>query len=176
MKKLILVVALILIFVLYKYPIFNSIGISYSIIFSGFVVLCFAGAKLYTSDIKDDYESVEKETDKLHQNDGDFRYSGEGFYVKKEFIKWTEIVEVYSFSIPVLHRKQTGIEIITDKKQYEFNDDNTSGIEKLTDKLSENLPDWKLNSTLMVSNNYGLRKVKLYERNVKITIDHLKFS
>ena len=173
MRKLIFIVSLVVIFVLYNYPIFNSTGISYIIIFSCFTIISFAGAKLYTSNIKDDYESVEKETDKLHQNDGDFRYSREGFYVKKEFIKWNEIVEVNSFSIPVLHQKQKGIEIITDKKQYEFNNDNTSGIEKLTDKLSENLPDWKLDSTLVVPNNYGLKKVKLYERIDKVMINRL---
>lgn len=166
MKKIIFIVSLVLVLVFYNYPVFSSTGISYVIIFSCFIVICFASAKLYTSNIKEDYESVEKEMNELHSSDGDFKYKNDGFYVKNEFIKWCEIEEVNSFSIPVLHRqRQTGIEIITDNNHYEFNNENTSGIEKLEDKLYENLPNWEINPTLVTVNNHGLKKVKLYERN-----------
>lgn len=166
MKILIFIVSLVLIFVFYNYPVFNSTGISYIIILACFIIICFAGAKLYTSDIKKDYESVEKEMNELHSKDGNFQYKNDGFYTKNEFIKWDEIIEVNSFSIPVLHRQhQTGIEIITDKKHYEFNNENTSGIEKLTDKLYENLPDWETDPALNRVNNHGLEKASLYKRN-----------
>ncbi|WEK70143.1 MAG: hypothetical protein P0Y62_01060 [Candidatus Chryseobacterium colombiense] len=165
MKILIFIVSLVLIFVFYNYPVFNSTGITYIIILTCLIIISFAGAKLYTSDIKEDYESVEKEMNELHFRDGDFQYKNDGFYTKNEFIKWDEIIEVNSFSIPVLHRQhQTGIEIITDKKHYEFNDENISGIEKLTDKLYENFPNWETNPTLITVNNHGLKKATLYKR------------
>ncbi len=106
----------------------------------------------------------------LHFRDGDFQYKNDGFYTKNEFIKWDEIVEVNSFSIPVVYRQhQTGIEIITNKKHYEFSDENTSGIEKLTDKLYENLPDWETDPVLNMVNNHGLEKAILYKRNKNIS-------
>jgi hypothetical protein len=171
MKKILVLSCLILILIFFNYPIFDSTGISYIFIFLSFTAICFAGAKLWTSkNGKDDYESVEKETDKLYSDDGIFQYTNDGFYVNrdnlKEYVKWDEIVEVNSFNIPILHREeQRGIEVITDKNNYEFNSNNTTGIEKLTDKLYENLPNWKENPALVRINNYGLKKAKLYERN-----------
>ena len=107
--------------------------------------------------------------DALHSYDGIFQYMENGFYVKQkdvtEFIKWDEIVSVYSFSIPVLQERQTGMEIITDNKEYEFDDRNTLGIEKLTDELSSRMPDWKLDSPTIVISNFGLKKTLFYQRN-----------
>lgn len=70
-----------------------------------------------------------------------------------------------SFSIPLEYRiRQTGLEIITDHKTYEFNNENTPGIEKLQDQLFNNLPDWKLDAPLIRMNNHGLEKSNLYTR------------
>lgn len=170
MKKIIFIVSLLLALILYNYPVFNSSGISYILILSCFIFFCFAGAKLYTSNTKHDYDSIEKESDTLQRNDGDFQYTNDGFYIKKEFIKWNQIVEVNSFHIPILHRQhQSGIEVITYHNHYEFNDNNTSGIEKFIDKLYENLPDGEIISASTRINNYGLKKIKLYDRNKTIS-------
>lgn len=155
--------------VFFNYPAFDSEGISYLIIFSCFVVLCFSSAKLYTSNDKEDYDSVEKKGNQLEKFDGDFQYTSNGFYNKQkkplELIKWDEIVSVHAFSIPVLgDDKQSGLEIITDKGHYEFDRD-APGIEKLTNQLYDHLPDWNLNAPTIRVNNYGLEKTKLYERN-----------
>ena len=82
-----------------------------------------------------------------------------------EFVKWDEIIEVNSFGIPLLKNgKQTGYEIITANKNYEFNDQQTAGIDKLGNQLAENLPNWKLGSPTIRMNNYGLEKTNLYRK------------
>lgn len=145
MKIMITSMGILLVLVCLNYPIFDSEKISYLIILSCLIILCFLVARLYFPSDKDDYNSVEKKMDALHSYDGIFQYMENGFYVKQkditEFIKWDEIVSVYSFSIPVLQERQTGMEIITDNKEYEFDDRNTPGIEKLTDELSSRMPD-----------------------------------
>ena len=156
--------------VYFYYPVFDSKAISYIIVLFCFVVVCFAGAKL-SSDGKEDYDSVEKKMDELHNLDGMFRYTHDGFYIKKdkslELIKWAEIITVNSLRIPVLNDEQTGIEIITEKKSYEFIDQYTPGIEKLIDKLYENLSNWEdLNSEV---NNLRFQKTKLFERDKSIS-------
>ncbi|MDE5493290.1 hypothetical protein [Elizabethkingia meningoseptica] len=169
MKIIIILCSIILVIVLWNYPVFDSKGISYSIVFSCFVIITFSAAKLYNPSDNESYKSVEKEMNHLHQLDGIFRYTTEGFYIKQknetEFIKWSEIVSVYSFSIPFgRHTNQTGLEMITDKKSYEFNDRQTQGIVKLRDKLYDHLPTWELNAPTIRVNNSGLEKTKLYER------------
>lgn len=168
MKKIITICCIILVLIYFYYPVFDSEGISYLIIFSCFVVLCFSGAKLYTSNDKEDYDSIEKEADKLEKFDGDFQYTHDGFYNKQktplEHIKWEEIVSVHSFSITGLyHSRQSGFEIITYKNNYEFDKD-TPGITKLMHQLYDHLPTWELNAPTIRVNNYGLNKTKLYER------------
>lgn len=168
MKGIIIGSCLIIILVLYNYPVFDSKGVSYLILFSCLAAICFAGAKIYfPSD--DSYESVEKEKNELEVFDGNFKYDKDGFYATQnevtDFIKWSEIIEVNSFSIPLEYRiRQTGLEIITDHKNYEFNHENTPGIEKLGDQLFNNLPHWKLDAPLIRMNNYGLEKANLYTR------------
>ena len=169
MKNLIILCCVIVVGVYFYYPVFDSKGISYMIVFSCFVVVCFAGAKL-SSDRKEDYDSVEKKMDELHNLDGMFQYTKDGFYIKKdksiELIKWAEIVTVNSLRIPVLNDEQTGIEIITGKRSYEFIDQYTPGIEKLLDKLYENLSDCEdLNVEV---NTLTFQKTKLFQRDKSI--------
>lgn len=170
MKKLILITCLILVFTLFNYPVFDSLGVSYLIIFSCFIIICFAGAKLYTSGEKEDYASVEAEMDKLNKFDGIFKYEKDGFYINREnlieFVKWDDIIMVNSFKIPVVYRQEAkGLEIITDTKNYEFNDQYTPGIEKLVNELHDNLQTWEEDLIEIKVNNHGLKKTNLYKRN-----------
>ncbi|PIF45113.1 hypothetical protein CLU96_2113 [Chryseobacterium sp. 52] len=172
MKKLILLACLIVAFTLFYYPVFDSTGISYLIIFSCFVIICFAGAKLYSLNEKDDYEAVEREMDILNDFDGIFQYTNDGFYINRgnsvELVKWDGIISVNSFSIPVVYRgRAAGLEITTDTKSYEFNDQDTPGIEKLTNKLYENLQVGKEELKRIRVNNHGLEKINLFKRNDK---------
>ncbi|CAI8720916.1 hypothetical protein [Chryseobacterium sp. IT-36CA2] len=168
MKKIIAATSLVLVLTLYNYPIFDDKKITFAIIFLCFVVLVFSIAKLYFPDEKD-YESFEKEMDSLHDFDGIFQYTNTGFYFKqnnrKEFIKWDEVISVYSFTIPSKFDKwQSGLEIIIHEKSYEFDYKVTPGIVKLKDQLSENLPTWELDSPTVRMNNFGLEKTLLFER------------
>ncbi|MCW3161704.1 hypothetical protein [Chryseobacterium oryctis] len=168
-KKILILSSLVLIGTLYNYPVFDNKGTSFLIIFSCFVIIIFSVAKIrYPSD-KETYESIEKETDILENFDGIFEYKKDGFTITKdntsEFIKWTEIIEINSFSLPVLHReKHSGLEIITETKHYEFNDKQTPGIQKLGNILFNNLPNWKLDSPTVRINNSGLEKTNLYKK------------
>lgn len=169
MKKIIAADILIIVLIYLYYPVFGSESISYFIIFLCFVVLCFSIAKMYAPSDQENYESVEKEMDKKYADDGIFQYTDDGFYVNRkkttEWIKWDQIISVYSFSIPILHRtRQTGLEIITDENSYEFTYENTPGIEKLTDQLISHLPDWKLDSST-IRDNSGAEKTMLFQRN-----------
>ncbi|WP_080776826.1 hypothetical protein [Chryseobacterium phocaeense] len=169
MKKIILISCIILIVVLFNYPVFDSEGISYLIILACFITIIFTIAKIYFPNDNDSYESVEKEVDHLLQDNGIFEYTDDGFYIQQknstEFVKWKEIVSVYSFSAPILYRiRQTGLEIITDKKSYEFDHKQTPGIEKLAEELYNHLPQWELNNQANKVNNFGLEKTRLYVR------------
>ena len=169
-ERLILAIGiLLLLIVLYNYSNFDNKGIAYIFVFLCFAVICFSIAKIF--DTKEDFRSVEKETDKLEKIDGIFKYKKEGFYINQkensEFIKWTDILEVNAFRIPVLHRTQhNGLEIITEAKTYEFESQQTEGFEKLGKQLFENLPDWKLDSSTIKINNFGLKKTNLYKKDV----------
>ncbi len=170
MKKIIAATGLVLVLTLYNYPVYDDKKITFAIIFICFVVLVFSIAKLYSPKEKD-YDSFEKEMDCLHTFDGIFQYTKDGFYFKQnngtEFVKWDEIISVYFFSIssPFANR-QSGLEIITGEKIYEFYDKVTLGIVKLEDQLSTHLPTWELNSPTVKMNNFGLKKTKLYEKNL----------
>ncbi|NIF03957.1 hypothetical protein F3J23_00770 [Chryseobacterium sp. Tr-659] len=168
MKIIIVTSVLLLLLTLFNYPVFDSKNISFSIIFLCFLVIIFSAAKLYFPEDKS-YEHIEKETDKLHEHDGIFQYTDNGFYIKQEkstkLIKWEEIVSVYSFRIPSMFNEyQSGLEIITDTESYEFDNDVTPGIIKLADQLSNHLPSWEIESPTIRINNFGLKKTKLYER------------
>ncbi|MEN5306105.1 hypothetical protein ABE425_01230 [Chryseobacterium cucumeris] len=175
MKKIIVATGLVLFLTLYNYPVYNDKKITFAIIFICFVVLVFSIAKLYSPEEKD-YNSFEKEMDSLHTFDGIFQYTKDGFYFKQnsgtEFIKWDEIISVYSFTIPSpFNKKQSGLEIITSEKNYEFDQKVTPGIVKLEDQLSSNLPAWELDSPTVKMNNFGLKKTKLYEKKIALKID-----
>ncbi|QBA19864.1 hypothetical protein EU348_01250 [Chryseobacterium indologenes] len=171
MKKIIAIAILILILTLYNYPIFDDKKITFAVIFLCFVVLIFSVAKLYYPDEKD-YDSFEREMDRQHQYDGIFQYTEKGFYIKQknnsEFIKWDEIISIYFFSVPTpfSDRKQSGLEIITGNKSYEFDYNVTPGIIKLEDQLSLHLPTWDMDSQMVIINNLGLEKTKLYGKNL----------
>ncbi|RXM52562.1 MULTISPECIES: hypothetical protein [unclassified Chryseobacterium] len=168
MKKVIITDLIIVALVYIYYPVFDSETISYFIIFLCFAILCFSVAKIYTSNDKENYESVEKEMNQRYADDGIFQYINNGFYVKQErtieWIEWNQIITVYSFSIPILNTaRQTGIEIITDENSYEFTYENTPGIDKLIDQLIKHLPSWKYDSPT-IRNNAGAKKTLLYQR------------
>lgn len=168
MKKLILLVVVIISVFIY-YPVWDSKGLSYVIIFICFVTLCFSGAKIITADEPTDYNSAEKQMDELYAEDGIFSYTEEGFYFTKEsetkqYIKYSDILEVNAFTIPFLHEQtHSGIELITTHKEYEFLDQYCKGIEKFTKKLSENLP-FHQNHDLKITNNHGLKKRNLFQK------------
>jgi len=169
MKKIIAATSLVLLLTLFYYPVFDDKKISFAIIFVCFAVLVFSIAKLYSPDEEKDYDSFEKEMDRLHDFDGIFQYTNGGFYFKQnhktEFIRWDEIISVYSFTIPSKFDKwQSGLEIITDKKSYEFDDKVTPGIIKLKDQLYDHLPGWEMDSPTVRINNFGLEKTLLFER------------
>lgn len=160
---------LLFIIVLYNYSNFDNKGIAYISVFLCFAIICFSIAKIF--DTTEDYHSVEKEIDRLENIDGIFKYKKDGFYINQkglsEFIKWSDILEINAFNIPVLHRtKQNGLEIITEAKSYEFESQQTPGFEKLGNQLFENLPDWKLDSPTIKLNNFGLKKTNLYKKEV----------
>lgn len=169
-KKIIIACCLILGFIFYYYPIFDHNGITYLIISACFVGICFAGAKLYNpSDEGTDYDTIEKEITQLENFNGIFEYKIEGFYFTQNeltnFVRWDEITEVNSFSIPLQYRgKQNGIEIITNQKSYEFVSENTLGIEKLSNQLFDHLPNWKLDAPVNTINNHGLKKANLFTK------------
>ncbi|MCP1300412.1 hypothetical protein NK356_14645 [Chryseobacterium sp. S0630] len=170
MKKIIAATFLVLVLTLYNYPVYDDKKITFAIIFLCCVVLIFSIAKLYSPEEKG-YDSFEKEMDSLHTFDGIFEYTKDGFYFKQnngtEFVKWDEIISVYSFSIPSpFANRQSGLEIITGEKTYEFDDKVTLGIVKLEDQLSTHLPTWELDSPTVKMNNFGLKKTKLYEKNL----------
>lgn len=168
MKKIIAVTSLVLILTLYNYPIFDDKKITFAVIFLCFTIIIFSVAKLYSGE-KEDYEDFEKEMDRKHEDSGIFEYTNDGFYFKqkniKEFIKWDEIISIYSFRIPspFSEGKQSGLEIITDRKSYEFDYTVTPGIVKLSDQLYNHLPYLEQDSPTE-TNNSGLEKTKLYER------------
>ncbi len=116
-----------------------------------------------TGNFPTDYESTEKEMNRLYSEDGIFSYTAEGFYFKKEskpkqYIKYSDIIEVNSLSIRFLQdQTQSGLEIITVNEKYEFLDQHCTGMEKFTEKLSENLP-FHQNDELKMMNNNGLKK------------------
>lgn len=163
---------LLFIIVLYNYSNFDNKGLAYISVFLCFAIICFSIAKIFTKkEDKEDYHSVEKEIDRLENINGIFKYKKDGFYINQkensEFIKWTDVLEVNAFTIPVLHRtKHNGLEIITEAKNYEFESQQTPGFEKLEDQLFENLPDWKLDSPTIKINNFGLKKTNLYKKEV----------
>lgn len=166
MKSLIVICSAIIVWVLYNYSDYEDKA-SIIILVNG-AIICFAGAKLYSDKHfkKDDYESAEKEMDELLAFDGIFRYSNEGFYMKRkkveEFIKWKEILEINSFNIYVASgNRQSGIEIITGKERIEFINGYTLGIEKLTEEFYNYLPMNEKTKTLKI-NNFGLEKTNLY--------------
>lgn len=168
MKKIIAITSVVLILTLYNYPIFDDKKITFAVIFLCFVVIVFSVAKFYSGE-KEDYEAFEKEMDRLHEDNGIFEYTNDGFYFKQknitEFIKWDEITAVNSFAFPAKpYDGQSGLEVITNQKNYEFNDKTTSGIIKLADQLCIHLPHWDLNAPTLIANNSGLEKAKLYER------------
>jgi hypothetical protein len=164
-KIIIALSCLVLIYIWYDYPVFDNKGIASVVAFSCLATITFAIAKIYSPTDKDDYKTVEKESDRLQELDGIFKYKKDGFYVtldnKTDFIKWTEIIEVNTLIIPNHH---SGLEIITSNNKYEFNDEYTEGLVKLGNQLYENLPDWKLDSQHIRMNTFGLGKVNLYKR------------
>lgn len=167
-KKTIIVCCIFIGIILYNYPVFDNKEISYLLVFSFISVIIFAAAKL-KNPTNDDYESVEKKSDWLENFDGIFEYEKNGFYVaqnnKKEFILWTDIVEVNSYNVPLQYStRQSGLELITDKRKYEFEEEFTPGIVKLGNQLFENLPNWNLSQDEIGINNSGHRKINLFKK------------
>ena len=168
-KKIIIICCILIGIILYNYPVFDNKGVTYLLTLLCLAIITFSLAKIYNPTDKDDYQKAEKEMDKLLEFDGIFKYRSDGFSVtldnKTEFIKWTDIVEVNAFTILSQFRdKQTGLELITNSRSYEFGDDYTEGIIKLGEQLSENLPDWKIDPPFIRMNGFGLEKANLYKK------------
>ncbi len=171
MEKSILISSIIaLCIILFKYSDFENKGIAYALVLICLIGIAFSYAKLTNpTETKDEYQLIEEENNKLEDFDGIFEYKHDGFYIKynnkTEFIKWKEILEVYFFRIPVLkHESQSGYEIITASKTYEFTDSETPGIYKLENMLAENLVNWKVDTLSLKVNNWGLEKAILYKK------------
>lgn len=159
----------VLIAVFIYYPVSDSEGLSYAIIFICFTMLCFSGAKIVTADEPTNYDSTEKQMDELYSEDGIFSYTEEGFYFTKDsepkqHIKYADILEVNAFSIPFLHEQiHSGIELITSYKKYEFIDQYCKGFLKLSLMLSENLA-YHESAEIQRVNNHGLKKRNLFQK------------
>lgn len=167
-KPILIISSIVLVLTLFYYSEFDSRGTAYGVILICLIAIAFSYAKIkHPTESKDEYKAVEEENDRLENFDGIFDFKEDGFYINKnsEFVKWDEIIEVNLFSVPLLKRgKQTGYEIITANKNYEFNDQQTDGIVKLGNQLAENLPNWKLDSPTIRINNHGLEKTNLYRK------------
>lgn len=169
-KALLVFGILLLIITTYNYSNFENKGIGYISVFISFAIICFTTAKILNNkEDMEDYDFVEKETDRLENFDGIFKYRKDGFYINQkknlEFVKWTDILEVNAYVIPVLYRTtQNGLEIITETNNYEFESQQTEGFEKLENQLFRNLPNWKLDSPTIKVNNFGLKKTNLYKK------------
>ena len=174
-KTILFLSSIILIICLYYYSDFNNQKIAYGIIFCCLVAIAFSYSRIkHPTDSKDEYQLVEEENNYLENEDGIFKFQENGFHImskyNQEFILWEEILEVNHFNIPLLKReKQTGYEIITINKKYEFNDRNTIGIVKLGNKMAENLPNWQIDAPILRINNNGLEKANLFKRNYGIS-------
>lgn len=171
-SKSILILSLIILGIsLYFYSEFESKNLAYFIIFICIVSISFSYAKFKDkTEIKSDYEIIEKEMDKIYQNDGIFKYEKNGFYINRnnkiEFLKWDEIQKINVFRIYVLKELQSGLEIIMENKSYEINDNNSPGIEKLYLEINKNLnidPSWTLNTNL---NKTEVSSGKLFKNNI----------
>ncbi len=167
-KPILIISSIVLVLTLFYYSEFDNKGTAYGILLICFIAIAFSYAKIkHPTESKDEYKAVEEENDKLENFDGIFEFKKDGFYIdkKSEFVKWDEIMEVNSFSIPLLKRgKQTGYQIITVNKNYEFNDQQTAGIVKLGNQLAENLTNWKPDSPTIRMNNHGLEKTIVYRK------------
>jgi len=168
-KPVLIMSVLILGYILYNYSDFENSAVGYSIIFLCFAAIIFSYYKIkYPSD-RHDFLTVEKEMNDLENFNGIFKYEENGFRFvlaeKNEFIKWDDIVEVNRFSIPVGYQsRQSGIEVVTAERNFEFNQEHIPGFEKLSNQLYENLPHWNVDSPLVRPNNYSLEKVNLYKK------------
>lgn len=159
----------VIIAVFFYYPVSDSEGLSYAIIFICFAALCFSGAKIITANEPTDYDSTENQMDKLYAEDGIFTYTEEGFYFTKDseakqYIKYADIVEVNEFTIPFLHEQtHSGIELITSGKKYEFIDRYCKGFLKFSLMLSKNLA-YHESAEMHRVNNHGLKKRNLLQK------------
>jgi len=170
MEKSVLVISsLILGYVLYHYSDFENSGVRYSIIFLCFTAIIFSYYKIKYSNNRHDFITVEKEMNDLENFSGIFRYEEKGFRFilseKSEFVKWEDIVEVNSFCISAGYQhKQSGIQVVTAERKFEFNQEYIPEIEKLSNQLYENLPHWNVDSPFVGINNNNLKKVNLYRK------------
>ena len=84
MKKIIAVTCLVLILILYNYPIFDDKKITFAVIFLCFAVIVFSIAKLYSPVEKEDYDSVEKKWTDCMMMTGSFNTHTKGFILNKK--------------------------------------------------------------------------------------------
>lgn len=146
-KRIAFVTVLILIYTLYNYSV--NKGYPFLVLLICFSILCFSIAKIYSDSEKleeETFESVEKNINRIEQNNGIFEYKNDGFYIKQknslEFIKWSEIESITHFNLKMLKNVyQNGIEIVTNKKIYKIHNDDeqTIGIEKFEKEMNKNI-------------------------------------
>lgn len=85
-KRITFVTALILIYTLFNYPV--NKGYPLLILLISFVILCFSVAKIYSDyenlEKEETFEEVEKNMNKIEQNNGIFEYKNDGFISNKK--------------------------------------------------------------------------------------------
>ena len=162
--------SIILIYIIYNYPVnkgYPLLGFLLCLI-----VLSFSASKIY-SDYKkmgdENYENVEKNTDKILKNNGIFEYKNDGFSIKQgntlDFVKWIDVESISHFELKMLKNvSQNGIEIVTNKKIYKIhnNDEQTIGLEKFENEVNKNLSIEKLYDSEVLSD--GSSKTLLYQK------------
>lgn len=146
-KKIIILTSIILVYTLYNYHV--NKGFPLLIMFICFCIIAFSISKIYSDSEnleEETFDDVEKNINKIHQNNGIFEYKNEGFYLKQkvstDFIKWNDIESITYFNINMLKNiNQNGIEVVTNKKIYKIHNNNeqTMGIEKFKDEMNKNI-------------------------------------
>ena len=168
-KRITFVTALILIYTLFNYPV--NKGYPLLILLISFVILCFSVAKIYSDyenlEKEETFEEVEKNMNKIEQNNGIFEYKNDGFYIKQkkslEFIKWNEIESITHFNLNMLKGVyQNGIEIVTNMKIYKIHNDKEQdmGIEKFIIEMNKNINIDELYNSEVLSD--GSSRTPLY--------------
>lgn len=146
-KKITIITSLMMIYLLYNYSVSKGYPLLFLLI--GLAILSFSISKIYLDYhfVKEEtFEEVEKNINRIEENNGIFEYKNDGFYIKQkkhvDFVKWSDVDSITHFNLNMLkHVQQDGIEIATTNKIYKIhnNDQQTIGIEKFEIEMNKNL-------------------------------------